>query len=361
MSDKEYANRNLARFNEVKRTSLKLSKETLVKQRPLFAGSGLPLLIEPVSEDVGLVSWVKNNSNLVAAELAKHGAILFRGFNCDSAATLEQLIRAVSGAPLEYTERSSPRSQVSGNVYTSTDYPADKSIFPHNEQSYNLNFILKIFFCCLQRAEHGGETPIIDCRNVFNRIDPKIRERFIEKKYMYVRNFRQNFGLSWQTAFQTTDRAAVEAYCSTNEIGFEWMEDNRLRTWQVRQPVARHPRTGELVWFNHLTFFHVSTLEPAVRDWMLSQFEEKDLPNNTYYGDGSPIESSVLDELRGAYLSEKVVFPWQEGDVLMLDNMLTAHAREPFAGARKVIVGMAEPFSWKNISSKVEGKMLFDE
>jgi alpha-ketoglutarate-dependent taurine dioxygenase len=349
MSDKDQADLGLANFKTVKRTPIKLSEKALVRKRPLISGSHLPLLMEPNADDVNLALWVKNNSSSVEAELAKHGAILFRGFNINSAAKLEQLIRVISGDPLEYTERSSPRSKVSGNVYTSTDYPPDKSIFPHNEQSYNLSFILKIFFCCVQGAEQGGETPIIDCRNVFKRIDPKIRDRFIEKKYMYVRNFREKFGLSWQTAFQTTDRAAVEAYCLANEIEFEWMKDDRLRTRQVRQPVARHPRTGDLVWFNHLTFFHVSTLEPMVRDWMLSQFEEEDLPNNTYYGDGSPIEASVLDELRAAYLDEKVVFPWQEGDALMLDNILTAHAREPFVGARKVIVGMVEPFSWKNI------------
>jgi alpha-ketoglutarate-dependent taurine dioxygenase len=350
MSDMERADSGFAKFRAVKRKPLKLSEEALVKKSCLDGGGELPLVMEPAGDDVNLASWVKNNLPLVDGELAKHGAIIFRGFNIDSAPKLEQLIKSISGEPLEYTERSSPRSQVSGNVYTSTDYPPDKSIFPHNEQSYNLNFIMKIFFCCVQRAEQGGETPVIDCRKVFNRIDPKIRKRFREKKYMYVRNFREYFGLPWQTAFQTTDRAQVEAYCLENEIEFEWMEDNRLRTRQVREPVASHPRTGEPVWFNHLTFFHVSTLDPDIQDLLLSQYEDNALPNNTYYGDGSPIESSVLDELRGAYLAEKVIFPWHQGDVMMLDNMLTAHARQPFIGARKVIVGMAEPFSWKNIS-----------
>lgn len=349
MSDQEKSDSGLAKFKAVRRVPLKLSGEALVKKSSHVFGSRLPLLIEPNGNDLSLASWVKDNSNFINVELVKPGGILFRGFNIDSAAKFEQVIRAISGAPLEYTERSSPRSQVGGNVYTSTDYPPEKAIFPHNEQSYNLNFIMKIFFCCVRRAEQGGETPLIDCRNVFNRIDPKIRERFLKKNYMYVRNFRENFGLSWQTAFQTTDRAAVASYCMANEIGFEWMRDDRLRTWQVRRPVARHPRTGESVWFNHLTFFHVSTLEPAVRDWISSQLKEEDLPNNTYYGDGSPIEPSILEELRAAYLSEKALFPWQEGDVLMLDNMLTAHGREPFIGARKVIVGMAEPFCWKDV------------
>lgn len=78
---------------------------------------------------------------------------------------------------------------------------------------------------------------------------------------------------------------------------------------------------------------------------MLSSFREEDLPLNAYYGDGSQIEDDVLDEIRDAYQQEKVVFTWQEGDILMLDNMLMAHGRTPFVGARKVLFGMAEPFN----------------
>ena len=57
---------------------------------------------------------------------------------------------------------------------------------------------------------------------------------------------------------------------------------------------------------------------------LLAGLEEEDLPNNTYYGDGSPIEPSVLEEIREAYRMETVSFAWQEGDILMLDNMLRA-------------------------------------
>lgn len=72
-----------------------------------------------------------------------------------------------------------------------------------------------------------------------------------------MRNFRGHVGLSWQTAFQTTSRAQVEAYCRANEIEYEWRGEDWLKTRQVRPAVARHPRTGDMVWFNHLTFFHV--------------------------------------------------------------------------------------------------------
>jgi hypothetical protein len=98
-----------------------------------------------------------------------------------------------------------------------------------------------------------------------------------------------------------------------------------------------------MVWFNHAAFFHISTLEPSAQEVLLAGSGEEELPNNTYYGDGSPIEFSVLEEIREAYRRETVSFSWQEGDLLMLDNMLVAHGRNPYVGRRKILVAMADP------------------
>jgi alpha-ketoglutarate-dependent taurine dioxygenase len=172
-----------------------------------------------------------------------------------------------------------------------------------------------------------------------------VRDRFIAKGWMYVRNFGDGLGLDWQTVFQTTDRSAVEAHCRKSGIEVEWKPGNRLRTRAVRPAVARHPKTGETLWFNHATFFHVTTLEPDVRQALTAEMADEDLPANTYYGDGQPIEPEVLDHLRALYHRETVSFPWQKGDLLLLDNMMVAHGRAPYSGDRKILVGMAEPIA----------------
>lgn len=326
----------------IKRKSINISTENLVKIKKMYEAKNLPLVIEPRVMDVDLSSWVFSERELVKEKLIKHGAILFRNFNIKKIEQFQGIIEAVSGQPLEYQERSSPRSQVRGNIYTSTEHPADQSIFLHNEQSYNITYPMKIFFFCKEAARQGGETPIADVRNVGKNIDSKIKERFLEKGYMYVRNLGEGLGLSWETAFQTTEKAEVEKYCLANKIELEWKEKNRLKTWQVRPVEVKHPITGEKIWFNHLTFFNVSSLEPAIREALLTEFELDKLPNNTYYGDGSVIEPEVLEHLREAYIKEKIMFPWQSGDILVLDNLLVAHAREPFSGSRKVFVAMSE-------------------
>lgn len=341
-------------FNAFKRRTVRMSTAELVRSEPLYEGGVLPLLIEPRAEGINLVQWAREARRNISEQLARHGGILFRGFSVKSAADLEQVVEAVAGRSLEYRERSSPRSQISGNIYTSTDYPSAQSIFVHNENSYQQSWPLMLFFFCETAPQSGGETPIADCRNVLRRISAPVKERFRQKGWMYVRNFGDGFGLDWQIVFQTTDRSVVEEHCRRNGIETEWKEKNRLRTRAVRPAIARHPRTGEDVWFNHATFFHVTTLEPTIRKALLAEFGEDDLPTNTFYGDGSPIEAPVLDELREAYRQETVTFPWRKGDVLLLDNMLAAHGRAPYTGARNILVGMAEPITWDIIRALEE-------
>lgn len=336
---------NIQNINSTRQGEDSLLQWQVVSKRLLRPDQPFPLVIEPASGGCELITWVKDHGESIESHLLKAGAILFRGFKIDNASKFEQFVRSISAELLEYFDQHTPRTRVSGQVFTSTDYPADHNIPFHSENSKNHIWPLKLWFCCLQPALHGGETPLADNRQVLALINPKVKERFIEKKVMYVRNFGDGLGIPWQTAFQTADQALVEQYCREARMEWQWKDHKRLRVRHTCQAVSRHPKSGEMVWFNQAHLFHFTSVGPAASEALLDLFKEEDLPSNSYYGDGTPIEASVLDEIREAFRQSSVSFPWQSGDVLMLENMLIAHGRTPFSGPRKVIVAMACPFS----------------
>ncbi|HEY0081924.1 MAG TPA: TauD/TfdA family dioxygenase [Pyrinomonadaceae bacterium] len=334
-----------------RRKALGATSGELITESPLGAGDAFGLLMQPAAPNLKLAAWGGNNRETIDLRLQQHGAILFRNFALNSIEDFEQFTSAVTSEPVGYHDRTSPRSQVSGNVYTSTDHPADQPIHLHNENSYSYSWPTRIFFFCVNPADEGGQTPIADCRKVFRRISHGVRERFLRRGVMYVRNYGDGFGLTWQTVFQTTDRREVEAYCRATGIEYEWKDADRLRTRQVRPAAVKHPRTGEDVWFNQAALFHFTSLDSAVSDALLAEFAEADLPFNAYYGDGSPFAHAELEEVREAYRHETFMFDWQRGDLLMLDNMLAAHGRAPFAGARKIVVRMADSLNWTDLEA----------
>jgi Probable taurine catabolism dioxygenase len=339
-TDKEDS--SFSRFKSIKRKTVTVSPQSLVKDSYLEPGLTLPLVIQPEIERLNPITWAQTARHEIENQLLKHGAILFRDFDIDTVEKFEQFAKAISPALIKYHERSSPRTEVGESIYTSTDYPADQSIHFHNEQSYTPSWPMKIWFYCKTPAQEGGATPIADGRKVLSTLDPKIVERFRQKKVMYLRNYGDGMGLTWETAYQTTNKADVEDYCRKSSISFEWKDEKRLRTRQIFDTVVRHPRSGELVWFEHTAFFHISSLSAAVQEVLRAEFAEEDLPFNTYYGDGTPIENSVLEEIRAAYKQHAVAFPWQKRDLLLIDNVLVSHSRQPFVGPREILVAMAD-------------------
>lgn len=296
--------------------------------------------LQPAVEGVSLLQWLETNKSSVLEKLQTTGAVLFRGFDQLSIETFEQLLTKLSGQLVDYSYRSTPRNQVSGKIYTSTHYPAHQTIALHNEMSYSRQWPMTIGFFCVQPAGEGGETPLADSRKIFAKIDPEIREEFIRKQVMYVRNYDDDaLDLSWREVFQTDSRAEVESYCLKAGMKAEWNGDKQLRTSQVCQAAIKHPLTGEMVWFNQAHLFHVSSLDQDVRD-LLKSTSRGNEPRNAFFGDGSAIDEAVLDHIRSVYEKEKVTFPWQQGDVLILDNILKAHGRNPYRGPRQIVVGM---------------------
>jgi amino acid adenylation domain-containing protein len=347
------------RMDESKRMASGLSALKQIKPKPVSQKNlimttrfqpdqPLPLIIQPNSKGLNLVEWVKHNVPFIEAELLKYGGILFRGFEVRSPVEFEQFASAIS--PHLFNENGEhPREAVSENVYTPVFYPPEKKLLWHNENSFNATWPTKIWFYCGKPAEQGGETPIVDNRRVFQQIDVSIKEHFMQKNIMYVRNYGNGLGLSWQTVFCTTNKAEVEYACHKAGIEFAWKGEDSLRTVLVRPAVLKHPKTGELVWWNQATHWHTACLEQSVRDSLFALYREEDLPRSCYYGDGSPIEDAVMEAICQVYQQAEISFPWQQGDILMLDNMLTAHARNAYQGERKIYVAMGDMISLHDV------------
>jgi len=310
-----------------------------------LGGSELPLVVSPEREGVSLLDVATRHVATADHHLSDSGGMLFRGFDVAGVDAFRAFAAGFGKPLLGYEFGSTPRSKVSEGVYSSTEYPAHQHIPLHNEQAYCRKWPMRIWFYCAISAPEGGETPIADSREVYRRVPIRVRERLIERGLMYVRNFGGGLDVPWPEVFDTTDRAKVEAYCKQEGIVCEWKDDGELRTRQVCQVVARHPQTRAWCWFNQAHLFHVSGLEAEVRSALLDAVDPEDLPRNVYYADGGVIEDSLLDEVRGVLDEVKVVFPWLPGDVLMLDNMLSAHGRTPFKGPRRIVVAMADAYS----------------
>lgn len=313
----------------------------------------LPLGIRATQDGVDLNAWLQTNAATVEQKLVHHGAILFRGFGIHNAQRLEQIVRTVAGEPLSYDDQATPRDHVSGGVYGTTVFPAAYAIELHNESCYGANFPQKAFFCCEIPASVGGETPVADSRAIYRRISLQTRALFERHGIMYVRNFGEGFGIPWQQVYGVETRAEVEAFCDAHDIQYQWLDDNHLRTRQVRPASVDHPVTGETVWFNQATAFHISTLAPEVALPLLDEYGPMGVPKNALLGDGNPIPEDALDEIRAAVAAETRSFPWQRGDLVLADNLLVAHGRNPFQGERRVLVGFGQALSWKELTAAV--------
>jgi alpha-ketoglutarate-dependent taurine dioxygenase len=329
-------------FLKVKPKAIKLaSSGELIKTNYLQPGQALPLVITPATKDIDVIDWIKSNRQFLEDRLHQHGGILFRDCNLTSITDFENLAQAMCPS-LFGNYGDLPRTEVSDKVYGSTPYPADKAILFHNESSHLNCYPQKIWFFCVQPAQKGGETPIADCRQVYQLLDPKLREKLAQKQLMYIRNYIEGLDVSWQNFFRSQDKAVVEKYCHKSQIEFEWLPNNGLRTRQKRPAIAQHPFTKEAIFFNQIQLHHVSYLDSKVRESLLSVLGAENLPRNVYYGDGTIFEPEEIAAIDRAYQEAKISFSWQKNDVLMLDNMLVAHSRNTYQGERKIVVSMGE-------------------
>lgn len=309
----------------------------------------LPLVLAPFEtaeqavSPTDLTAYAREHERELRDSLHRHGALLFRDFSVDDAETFQRVVQIFAPALRNYQGGDSPRGTVTDKVYTSTAYPAALPIPLHNEMSYSRDYPSLIAFYCEVPPSTAGETPLADCREVLQLLSADLVERFEIKKLRYIQNLpdRAGLGKSWQATFETDDRERVEALLRGRGAEWQWRRDGALRVVELVEPILTHPYTGEEVFFSQAHLWHVSGLDPRTRQALTRMVAEDDLYHHCTFGDGSPIDERDLMEIRRALDAATVALPWRRHDVLLVDNLLVAHGRNPFAGERRILVALA--------------------
>ncbi|SFN31431.1 Taurine dioxygenase, alpha-ketoglutarate-dependent [Pseudonocardia ammonioxydans] len=307
-----------------------------VERRP-----GAPVLLRAEPDDP--VRWAFESRRALRAAVVDHGAVLARGLGLYDPILAGDVVRMLADGLMNEREAFSPRTSYTDRVYSSTRWPRGIPMCPHHELSYCDRFPAVMMFVCLSPAVLGGATVLVDSAAVLDALPASLVRRCERDGWTLVRTYNGDVGPSWAEAFGIGDRHGVEDYCRASAIEVEWGPGGQLRTRQRRPAVVRHPITGVRCWFNEIAHFSEWVFGPGARDELCDVLGPDGLPATTCFGDGTPIGWDLVDQIQQAYAANAVREPWRSGDLLIVDNIRTAHGRDPYEGPRELLVALADP------------------
>ncbi len=288
--------------------------------------------------------------NDILSHLHQTGAVLLRSGQFGSPDKVEQITKLFMQEVLTNNTEHRPANN-KGLVQRPVEYSNQEFLLWHNENTFNWRFPHMAIFACEQTATFGGQTPIADSRTIIEHLPKELVAEFIGKQVMYVRNLQPDdfIGLGWKTVFQTENKSEVESKCRAQRLDFEWRGD-ALITRAVRPAVVTHPINKSLCWITQALHWHFSCLSDEIKDNLSIMFDaEIDYPRNCYFGNGDKIPDATMAKISAAYKATGQQFDWQNGDLLLVDNVLKAHARTPYQGERRILVCFGNPISFSQL------------
>ena len=307
-------------------------------------GNSLPILIGDGNQMTE--SFIVENLDELYGIYADVGIVLFRNFSKPDTASLERVSKLLLGKSIEQLGNYTERKKVSEVVYTATIKHKNDCIPMHSENAYFREFLRSMLFYSKKVAESGGKTPLACLKKVTSSVPDDIKNRVAEQGVMYVRRSGVLPGQDWKSVYPGFTKQELTEHLQQQGIEVDWNGDTL--TTHCRLPgLLDHPNTGEKLWFNALCSSNSYVVPSAVREYLVREFGESNLPTDTFYGNGDHLPFEDFSQIKNAYDSNKFSFSWQPEDLLWVDNLRYAHGRDSYVGERELLVIQGNPHQWR--------------
>jgi len=337
-----------------------------------------PLALRPsIHEDdsitldavVATVKSLQAQDRFLTKKLAQHGTLLFRGLPINSAQDFSRFAHAFGYSPHEIIGIVVDRPLLAPNVAPANEAPKEVLIYNHNESPQVPHAPEYIFFYSHKAPRIGGETPISSSLELFQRANEEIPEFIsdisekgilskvtykVEKQYAGGSTLKQAFGKDIEEGDdEATRRAKVEQqilrYGRGDHTTWEWTEGGQTLVVSHRLPVIRtQPGTNIPTLFTGLAAYYKNFMDPARKNHSARNIARQ------YYGDGTPIPEAHLKRLAEITDEIRVLHKWQQGDVLVYDNVISQHGRQPWGGDQEDRVVLASLWDGESVPGQYE-------
>ncbi|KAL5757746.1 hypothetical protein ACOSP7_020357 [Xanthoceras sorbifolium] len=319
--------------------------ETQIPQQKFYNSIPFPSLLSPnptattaVPCSVShLTETIKTQKPFLDSLLHKTGAVLFRGFDIKTAKEFNDVVEAFGYEELSYMGGTAPRSNVVGRIFTANEVPNEEKIGFHHEMAQAPEPPSKLFFFCEVAPTSGGETPLVLSHIVYERMRQKYPE-FVEKLdthgliYSQLLGEDDNFsfpgGRSWKSTFATEDKSVAEERAAKLGIKLEWMEEGGVKRITGPLQIIRYDKSRQR------------------KIWFVTMVGWEDAGNSSVrtitFGDGTPLPADISYDCLKIVEEECVAIPWQEGDVLLIDNQAVLHSRRPTDSPRRILASLCK-------------------
>ncbi|TPX16097.1 uncharacterized protein E0L32_004092 [Thyridium curvatum] len=342
--------------------------------QPHPKNSVIPLALRPVTHEdaqveldsvVATIKALQVQDGELTKKLARHGTLLFRDLPIRDAHDFSKFAHAFGYRPHEIIGIVVDRPLLAPNVAPANEAPKEVLIYNHNESPQVPHAPEYIFFYSHAAPEKGGETPISSSLELFHRAQQEIPELIAElaekgvlsrvtykfdKQYAGGSTLRQAFGKEIQDGDdEGTRRAKIEAqiarYGRGKHTTWEWTDDGIILTHRL-PAIRTQAGTNLPTLFTGLAAYYKTV---QVQDASSDVQKARQKVTQQLYGDGTPIPEEYLAHLARITDEIRVLHRWQRGDVLVYDNTIAQHGREPWVGQQSDRVVLASLWDGESV------------